>query len=241
MTTKGGNAQFMKLRAILCSNPELSVSGSVENRQRYTYSTAPDLIIQVEGYLANGEEGDADQALGSLVNEVQEQMEEWAHDFNSKMEQQLYQELEYRQSEEALSETWDASEIVFDEEGNMVTQVEGGRRVRTGVRFSELSPEAKEHALDHYRNWDTDDSSWAEYLEGDFEKQLESFGFDRVDIQYSLGYSQGDGACFTAGTIDVKKFLDQMVSGRRPEDVFSEAHAAGRHVEARRLAEELLA
>lgn len=207
------------------SNPELSCYGQVRNNQRYVYATAPDLTLEVEGRLANGEEWDSDPALGQLVDEVQKAMEEWAHDFNREMEKGLYKELEYRQSEEALAEDFEANEMKFDEEGNLVNQVQNGRRARTGLAFQELAPEVKERVLDKYRDWSTEDGTWAEYMEDDYKTQLASMGFDGVEIGYSLGYGQGDGASFTAQRIDVPKFLEAILSGRKPTDVFNEAKA----------------
>ncbi len=103
----------------------------------------------------------------------------------------------------------------------MDSQVVHGRRVRTGLSFSELSPAAKEHALEKYRYWATGDNVWSEYLEEDFTKQLEYMGFNRVEISYSLGYGQGDGACFTSGSIDMPKFLERMAKKAKPTDAFN--------------------
>lgn len=225
MTQRGGNAPYMRLRSYLRQNPELYANARVYNNQRYCYATAPDLELEISGNLRTGEDWDSDPQLGKLADEVQELMQEWCYDFNREMEKQLYAEMEYHQSEEALSDSWDANEIKFNEEGEMVTQVSNGRRVRSGYSFDELSPEAKEHALDKYRYWNTEDNAWSEFMEEDLKKQLEHMGFDGVEIAYSLGYSQGDGACFTAGSVDVPKFLDQMVAGVKPTDVFNEAQA----------------
>lgn len=238
MTSTTAGSVFHRLSVYLKRNPGLSVYGRVYNGTRYTYNTAPDVELTVEGDLAIGQDYSVDPQLGPLVDQVQEAIEEWVHDFGKKMEEQLYKEMEYHQSEESLSDSWDANAIVFDEEGDMVTQVRAGQRVRTGLKFSELSPEAKEHALDKYRYWNTEDSFWSEYLLEDFEKQLEYFGFEGIEVQYSLGYGQGDGACFTAKNIDVAKFLERSIAGAKPEDVFN---APANESLAHRLVEEMLA
>ena len=232
MTSKVASSVYWRLLQYLKRNPDLVCTGQIKNHQRYCYATAPDLTLEIEGTLANGEEWDSDPQLGPLVDQVQEEMQEWCYDFNREMEKGLYAEMEYRQSEEALSEDWDANEIRFDRDGDMVDRVtQGGRRVRRGFRFSELSPQAKERALDKYRYWATEDSSWSEFMEEDYQKQLEYMGFEGVEIQYSLGYSQGDGASFEARRIDVRKFLEQMAANKKPTDVFNEA---------KKLAESLL-
>ena len=216
---------YSRLLFILQYNPNLSISGHVKNHQRYCYANATDLKLTVEGTLGQDDcDWEDDPTIGPLVDSVQQDMEIWAHGFNKMMEKRLYAELEYRQSEEVLSELWDATEVRFDEDGDMIDRRSvNGLPERLGMKYSELSPEAKQHALEKYRDWSVEDNSWSEFLEDDFEEQLEYTGFDRIEINYSLGYGQGDGAVFTADNIDVKKFCDRMIHGKKPEDVFHES------------------
>lgn len=74
--------------------------------------------------------------------------------------------------------------------------------------FEELSPEAKEKALDHFRDANVDYDGWHDHIIEDFKEDLlHNFGFDEVDVQYSGFYSQGDGASFTGYCGNSEKFM----------------------------------
>jgi len=76
---------------------------------------------------------------------------------------------------------------------------------------SELSDELKSKVCDKYRNWNTDDESWSRFLIDEWKERLEAMGFSRVDISYSLGGMQGDGASFTADSIDGIELLKHIL------------------------------
>ena len=86
--------------------------------------------------------------------------------------------------------------------------------------FAELSEEAQEFAISCERdnndrfNWDD-----AEFLTEDFKMRLTEYGFEDMDIFWSLGYCQGDGVSFY-GRMDaenlkikdsnIKSLIDQL-------------------------------
>ena len=64
------------------------------------------------------------------------------------------------------------------------------------MTFDELSPEAKEHALDKARDWLVDDDWWHSTYEYVTEVGA-LLGITVEDIEFSGFWSQGDGASFT--------------------------------------------
>lgn len=74
-----------------------------------------------------------------------------------------------------------------------------------GLRFfAELNEEAKEFAISCEREdenrFDWDD---AEFLTEDFKMQLTEYGFEDMEVYWSLGYCQGDGVAFY-GRVDAE-------------------------------------
>ena len=72
-------------------------------------------------------------------------------------------------------------------------------------QFDDLSKEAKEKAMEEHREflssvWDGD------YVQEEFMDDMEKYGIENMEINYSGFYSQGDGASFT-GRIDIPKYL----------------------------------
>lgn len=69
--------------------------------------------------------------------------------------------------------------------------------------INELSPEAKDHAIEKFReggsNFDNFDS---DQLTESFEEFLEEKGIEGSEVNWSLGYSQGDGVCFS-GSVEI--------------------------------------
>jgi hypothetical protein len=78
------------------------------------------------------------------------------------------------------------------------------REIKT-YDFDELSPEAKEKAIEDYRPdaWDDTDSDW---LTEDFEQVLEEKGLPNLKVYWSLSHVQGDGVGFY-GPLDVEDYL----------------------------------
>jgi hypothetical protein len=85
-------------------------------------------------------------------------------------------------------------------------------------KFEELSPRAKDHAIEQERNsiaetmddWDT------EILE-EFEKELGEIDITNVDIQYTGFNSQGDGASFTGVVNNIKNFVIDILGMKIPD------------------------
>ena len=75
------------------------------------------------------------------------------------------------------------------------------------MKFNELSDDQKVRALDAQRYINVDDSFWSESITEDHKSVLEEHGFEDIDARYSGFCSQGDGASFTAGNVDIEKFL----------------------------------
>lgn len=72
--------------------------------------------------------------------------------------------------------------------------------------FGELDEATQEKVLE--RNSDFND--YDDMLEAEVEHQKEELleaGYDDVEILYDISYSQGSGASFTAGKVDLKKFI----------------------------------
>ena len=98
----------------------------------------------------------------------------------------------------------------FDKRGNRVD-------VTQFKKIDELDEATRKRILDKHRDFLTQDNDWATWVEDDWKDKLEKFGFERVEIRYSLGYSQGDGASFTCDSIDVKKLCEAMLTQQKTE------------------------
>lgn len=75
------------------------------------------------------------------------------------------------------------------------------------MKFTELNDKQKATALDKHRDINVDCSEWCEHITSKFYEELNAIGFEGVESQYSGFCSQGDGASFTAESIDIEKFL----------------------------------
>jgi hypothetical protein len=69
-----------------------------------------------------------------------------------------------------------------------------------GYAINELSGEAKTKALDYFRDIDVMHDWWEPMMEGFYEK-MRTYGLTG-ELYFSGFYSQGDGACFIADTVD---------------------------------------
>jgi len=74
-------------------------------------------------------------------------------------------------------------------------------------KFEELSAEAKERAIEQYKNrgWDWDEHD-TKMLEEYFQEELETLGLPGGDIRWRLNYSQGDGMAFY-GKVDITDYV----------------------------------
>jgi hypothetical protein len=64
------------------------------------------------------------------------------------------------------------------------------------AKFNELNDKQKSKVLDNYRDINTDYDFLSYYIT-EYAHDLEILGFSNVNINYSISYSQGDGACFS--------------------------------------------
>ena len=76
--------------------------------------------------------------------------------------------------------------------------------------FDELSPEAKKHAIDSNRDYNTESYDWWEPIIEGFTEEMEAIGMADIDCQFSGFYSQGDGASFTGKVKDNELFLKEI-------------------------------
>lgn len=91
-----------------------------------------------------------------------------------------------------------------------------GRVVKTIVyQFDELSPKAKEKALEWGRTLNVDFEGWDEGLISEFKEEREKEGWSNVEVYYSGFWSQGDGASFTAKPLNLETWLRKHMS--KPE------------------------
>jgi len=76
--------------------------------------------------------------------------------------------------------------------------------------FEELSPEAKENAIEQNRYINTNHlnhNDWHDPIIEGFEEDMKKLGLDDIEVRYTGFYSQGDGASFTAKVVDTDTFL----------------------------------
>lgn len=73
--------------------------------------------------------------------------------------------------------------------------------------FDELSPEAKQNAIDRNRGYSTESYDWGEPIIEGFTEEMEAIGLSDIDCQFSGFNSQGDGASFTGTVNDNQTFL----------------------------------
>jgi len=64
--------------------------------------------------------------------------------------------------------------------------------------FDELSSEAQQKAINDFRNSILSDGDIIPFFSEDAESLIIENGFENPEVQYSLGYSQGDGFSFSA-------------------------------------------
>lgn len=81
-------------------------------------------------------------------------------------------------------------------------------------KFSELTPAAKQKALQELRDCNTEDSWWADCVLDDWKEKLEKFGYTSPEIAYSGFCSQGDGASFTAA-VDLQNWIKATKNAKR--------------------------
>ncbi len=75
------------------------------------------------------------------------------------------------------------------------------------MKFEELNEEQQAKAIEIYRDINVDHQDWHDFVKEEHHEKLEAVGFNGVDSAYTGFWSQGDGASFTADSVDIEKFL----------------------------------
>lgn len=75
------------------------------------------------------------------------------------------------------------------------------------MKFNELTEEQQAKAIEQNRDINVDFQEWHDFIKEEHHEKLEAVGFDGVESAYSGFWSQGDGASFTADSLDIEKFL----------------------------------
>lgn len=75
------------------------------------------------------------------------------------------------------------------------------------MKFTELNAEQQARAIAEHRDINVDFQEWNDCVKEEHHHKLESVGFDDVESAYSGFSHQGDGASFTASSLDIEKFL----------------------------------
>lgn len=148
-------------------------------------------------------------------NRIEPQLDELVKDIDNELHRwnrKIYREIEaaYNDhiSEEQVAENILANEYEFEKDG---TRENGG-----GFQYGQLSPKAQAKAREWWVNSELEggDTFYAEPVMAEWRWLLRNKGFDGVEIAFSGFWSQGDGASFTAKSIDAMRYL----SGPDPVD-----------------------
>lgn len=85
------------------------------------------------------------------------------------------------------------------------------KTIRTKVyQFSELSKSAQETAKEWWKDMLNEDSYILDGFSEYCTERAKEEGFEDIELQYSLSYSQGDGLSFS-GKLDTNKFLSENI------------------------------
>jgi hypothetical protein len=79
--------------------------------------------------------------------------------------------------------------------------------------FDELSPGAKQNAIDNNRDYHIDSHNWWDPIIEVFTEEMEAIGMTDIHCAFSGFYSQGDGASFTGKVKDNELFLKTLGIG----------------------------
>lgn len=77
--------------------------------------------------------------------------------------------------------------------------------------FSELNEEAKQVAIEQYRNTISQYINPLDMFNDDCIETLKEKGFEGIKLQYSLSYSQGDGLSFSAEKYNIDQLLKSVL------------------------------
>ena len=87
-------------------------------------------------------------------------------------------------------------------------------RQYTVYNFDELPDDAKQKALERYRDLHTDDSHWYEHFDYSLSEDLQEFGLCFDSFSFSGFYSQGDGASIKYSISDKFKFIRHLMPSK---------------------------
>jgi hypothetical protein len=143
-----------------------------------------------------GVETRIDPQIDDLGGEISVNMRRW----NKKIYRELEAAYDDYVSDEQVAGNIVANEYEFDEEGH-INQGE--------LRYDQLGPEAQQKAREWWvqSSLENQDNYYAELVVAEWKWLLKNKGFDGVEINWSGFWSQGDGASFTASSIDLKTYL----------------------------------
>ena len=176
------------------------LSGSVTRTgHHYYHQRTTTLSVQVNEFnWPEGGDPDAEAQeearIDGLVGKFEQVLGERIVDWNDKIYAELEAAYDDSLSEEVIAGTMEANNYEFT--------VDGEREDGTGIQYDQLSPEAKERARDWYIESSSNDDYWSEGVVLEWKWLLQQKGFEGVDIAWSGFSSQGDGASFTAKSID---------------------------------------
>lgn len=79
-------------------------------------------------------------------------------------------------------------------------------------KFAELSEDAQQVAINDQRQSNYENSESLYFFNDYCNEEVKNFGFTTPKVQYSLGYSQGDGLSFSAKSYDnlVQLFINEL-------------------------------
>ena len=92
----------------------------------------------------------------------------------------------------------------------------------TVYTFEELSDEAKEKALEFYRDFNTAYWEWWETTLDDQKEQLEKAGINKPAIEFSGFWSQGDGLSFTSKDVNLETLMESSKAAEKYPEFYKE-------------------
>lgn len=92
----------------------------------------------------------------------------------------------------------------------------------TVYTFEELSDEAKEKALESYRDFNVRYIVWYETTLDDQKEQLEKAGINKPAIEFSGFWSQGDGLSFTSKDVNLETLMESSKAAEKYPEFYKE-------------------
>ena len=189
-------ARFQPLLRFL-KDTDSSLYGHVSrDRIHYVHERSTTLCLETDF----GPGKDASRA-GKQVDALKKEMSEQLVNINRRIYRDLEEEWAYQTSDEAVADSLDSNEMFFEEDGTTTGEDDPGFSVR------ELPDRVRARVLDNYRQWNVEDNDWFEHVIETWTSLLAELGFDGVEIAFTGFSTQGDGASFTAKSLDVPVYI----------------------------------